>query len=105
MTAGPNNDWSALTAQQALAQFAPAAAAALQNLIASTGAIDGQPRLGALIRELCAETLGLTPVDAGAAMSANADGLTDHERIALAFAEQFSIDVSSIDEAMRADYL
>jgi AhpD family alkylhydroperoxidase len=105
MTINLNSDWSALTAPQALAQFAPTAQAALNNLIATTGSIDGQPRLGVLIRELCAETLGLTPVDAGAANSTNTSGLTSGEQTALAFAEQFSIDVSSIDEEMRAGFL
>lgn len=104
MTKGPNNDWLTLTAPQALAQFAPAAEAALNNLIATTGIVDGQPRLAALIRQLCAATLGLTAVaDDGPANAATAE--TDNERAALVFAEQFCIDVSSIDDAMRATFL
>lgn len=97
------NEWSALSAPQALAQYAPAATAALHDLIAATAAIEGHAQLVAQLREHCATTLMLQPLAAPATTSAPASA--EQARIAQSFAEQLSIDVSSMGEALRHEFL
>lgn len=107
-----NKQWSVLTAPQALLQYAPVAAAALRDLIAATAMIDGRSRPALLARALCATTLSLPAFDAAAADLAGA-AIADwrataydaDEQVVLAFAEQFSIDVSAIDDELRANFL
>jgi len=55
----------------------------------------GDGRVAALIRRVCAETLGLPPLPAQAAAA-------DSEPVIADFAEQFSIDVSTIGGEQRA---
>lgn len=103
-----NNDWNQ-AAPHALARYAGDATAALDALIAATATIDGQPRLPALLRALCAQTLGLSPLQ-GAADTDLTDwrkskAYSDSERAALAFAEQFCIDVSSLGDDIRGPFL
>jgi AhpD family alkylhydroperoxidase len=113
MNAVTNNQWSTLTAPQALALYAPVATAALNDLIAASAALDEQPRLAALLREICAQTLSLTALahsqssEVGAPIAnwRTSDVYSADERVALAFAEQLSIDVSSLDERLRAQFL
>jgi AhpD family alkylhydroperoxidase len=111
MKAESNDEWSSLTAPQALASYAPVATDALNNLIAATATIDGQSRPVALFRELCAETLSLTALSHGTAPAfgdiagwRTANAYSENERVGLAFAEQFSIDVSAIDDDSRAAF-
>jgi alkylhydroperoxidase family enzyme len=111
MTTAANNEWSALTAPQALARYAPTAAAALDTLIAATATIDGDARSVALVRALCANTLSLPALPHttdplfNSADWRNSETIGDDECVLLAFAEQFSIDVSSIDDDLRAAFL
>lgn len=98
------NEWSALSAPEALAEYAPTGMAALQDFIAATAAIDGKAQLVAQLRELCATTLMLTPLPAAAA-GRTEPATAEHARIARAFAEQFSIDVSSMPEELRGEFL
>jgi len=113
MNAVINNEWSTLTAPQALALHAPVATAALNDLIAASAVLDEQPRLAALQREICAQTLSLTALahsqssESGAHIAnwRTSDIYNADERVALAFAEQLSIDVSSVDESLRAQFL
>jgi alkylhydroperoxidase family enzyme len=97
-----NDAWSTLTAPQALAQYAPVANTALNDLIAATAAIEGHPGLGASIRALCAQTISLPPLRPAAAEISAAD---DAGRAALALAEQVCIDVSSVSDELRAPFM
>lgn len=96
-----NDAWSTLTAPQALAQYAPVAKAALDDMIAATTAIEGYPQLGGAIRALCAQTTSLPPLQPAASAAPS----TDAERAALALTEQFCIDVSSVSEELRAPFM
>ena len=106
-----SHGWSSLTAPQALAEYAPTATAALNDLIAATATVDGQTRPAALFRALCAETLSLAPLPAADADVKDVAGwrkaadFSEDERAALALAEQFSIDVSAVDDGSRAPFL
>jgi hypothetical protein len=97
-----NDAWSALTAPQALARYAPLANAALNDLIAATAVIEGHPQLGDAIRALCAQTIALPPLQPAAA---DATATDDAGRAALALAEQFCIDVSSVGDDLRGPFL
>jgi alkylhydroperoxidase family enzyme len=55
----------------------------------------GDGRVTGLVRRVCAETLGLPPLPAEAAVA-------DSEPVVADFAEQFSIDVSTIGDEQRA---
>jgi alkylhydroperoxidase family enzyme len=96
-----NDAWSTLTAPQALARYAPAANAALNDLIAATAAIPGHPALGGSIRALCGETISLPPLQPAVSAVANDDA----ERAALALTEQFCIDVSSVGDDLRGPFM
>jgi alkylhydroperoxidase family enzyme len=94
--------WSSLAAPQALACYAPQAEAALNDLIAATVDVDDYPKLAAVIRNTCANTLSLPPL---ITTVANATIDEDMLRSVQAFAEQFSLDVSSLDETLRAPFV
>lgn len=98
------NEWSALSAPQALAQYAPTGMAALHDLIAATAAVDGKAQLVAQLRELCATTLMLTPLQPAVAGQTTPVS-EDAARSARAFAEQLSLDVSSMPETLRNEFL
>lgn len=53
-------------------------------------------QLGALVRQVCAQTLGLPPLPAELAVA-------DPDAVVAAFAEQFSIDVSMIGDEQRSE--
>ncbi len=58
-------------------------------------------RLNALVRQTCAKTLSLPPLPA----EVTVDGPDDEaESVVVEFAEQFSVDVSSIDDDLRARF-
>jgi alkylhydroperoxidase family enzyme len=94
--------WTSLAAPQALACYAPQAEAALNDLIAATADVDDYPQLAAVIRNTCANTLSLPPL---ITTVANATIDEDMLRSVQAFAEQFSLDVSSLDETLRAPFV
>ncbi|OBI53472.1 hypothetical protein A5707_11405 [Mycobacterium kyorinense] len=65
----------------------------LTRLVALSG-----DRIGALVRAVCAQTLGLPPLPAEVAV----DGPeSETETVVAQFAEQFSVDVSMIDDEQR----
>lgn len=69
----------------------------LTRLVAAPG-----DRIAALVRRVCAQTLGLPPLPAAVAV----DGpVSEAETVAAEFAEQFSVDVARIDDAQRACFL
>jgi len=96
--------WSTLTAPQALAHYAPSAAAALNDLIAATAVIDGDPQLAAYAREVCARTLALPPLSVAANNFGAAENV-EARHVVHAFAEQLSLDVSALDESQRAPFV
>lgn len=58
-------------------------------------------RINALVRQTCAKTLSLPPLPT----EVDVDGPTDEgESAAVEFAEQFSVDVSSVDDDLRARF-
>ena len=59
-------------------------------------------RIAALVRRVCAQTLGLPPLPVAVVVDRPA---SDAETVAAEFAEQFSIDVSMIDDEQRARFL
>ncbi|MFC9516755.1 carboxymuconolactone decarboxylase family protein [Nocardiaceae bacterium NPDC056970] len=86
-----HDDWARHSGASALRHFAPEVAATLDRLvaIAPTDLVAGT-------RAVCAGTLSLPSLPAPARTT---DALTDAP---LEFAEQFSVDVSMIDDAQRA---
>jgi alkylhydroperoxidase family enzyme len=89
--------------QQAVATYAPEAAAAL----AAVQAAVWQGELAGLLSKaavVCADNLGLAPLGAGVA-TPDGDLSAVDERLALAFAEQLTIDVSAITDAQRQDLI
>ena len=58
-------------------------------------------RINALVRQTCAKTLSLPPLPAEADVDGPAD---DAESVAVEFAEQFSIDVASVSDDLRARF-
>ena len=96
-----NDAWSTLTAPQALATYAPVANAALNELIAATTAIQGHPQLVGAIRALCAQTTSLPPLQPAASAAVTDDA----GRAALALAEQFCLDVSSVGDDLRGPFI
>jgi hypothetical protein len=100
--------WSdPLTGAEALRRFAPAPADVLDRL---TGTIATRVDHVAWVRWSCASAQELTPVDPPASAAplpdAVIDGrwstLPDAEHTVLRFAEQFSVDVSGIDDDLRS---
>ncbi|HEU4363104.1 MAG TPA: carboxymuconolactone decarboxylase family protein [Mycobacterium sp.] len=65
----------------------------LTRLVALTGG-----RIGGVVRQVCAQTLGLPPLPAAVAVGAVSDG----DAVVIEFAEQFSIDVSVITDQQRS---
>ncbi|MFC7447164.1 carboxymuconolactone decarboxylase family protein [Rhodococcus daqingensis] len=99
MNAHADTSWSTDSATGALARYAPEAEAALNELIALSPA-----RLGPLVgsvRERCAVTLSLAPVPAPDLGVATPASRSKGHRVALEFAEQFCVDVSSVGADMR----
>lgn len=108
MTNAPMQSWSTLTAPQALVRYAPSAAVALDDLIAATGIIDKYPRLGEYIRAVCARTLMLPSLaqDFQNNKENSSHPLPDAMRhVVHAFVEQFSLDVSALDDTLRAPFM
>lgn len=103
-----NDDWK-LSAPEALAHYAGPATVALNALVAATATVGGQPRLPALARKLCAQTLGLVPLEGADAADVagwrESSTYSEAERAVLAFAEQFCIDVSSLGDDLRGAFL
>lgn len=61
----------------------------------------GHGRINALVRQICAKTLSLPPLPAEVAV----DGPVDEaESLAVEFAEQFSVDVSSVTDDLRGRF-
>lgn len=104
-------DQTALREQQVdawLDRDAPTAAAALRVLVEAARASD-DPDLVSTLSGVCSAQLGLAPLvptatssDGSAAWRARAD-LDDTQRVQLAAAERFAIDVTTIDDAVRGD--
>ncbi|MGO4204030.1 carboxymuconolactone decarboxylase family protein [Rhodococcus sp. TAF43] len=94
-----HDDWSRDHGAAALRRHAPEVASTLDRLVALVPPI-GDGSVVARAREVCGRTLSLPPLPAPPVTSApaNADGTT---QVPLEFAEQFSADVSMIDDAMR----
>lgn len=93
----------------ALDQIAPDAAAAIHDLVAAAWAALDPDRVDLLAR-VCAAQHGLDPLERPAGQLAASGGsldwrersdLDDSQRAALAFAEQFVIDVSAIGDEQR----
>ncbi|QCQ90226.1 carboxymuconolactone decarboxylase family protein [Rhodococcus sp. SGAir0479] len=88
--------WTDENGAAALDRHAPEVAAALDRLVATVPPVGGTPP-AASVRGLCARTLALpalpAPPDVGTAEPVGP---------AVEFAEQFTVDVSMIDDAMRA---
>ena len=59
----------------------------------------GDGRINALVRQTCGRALSLPPLPAGLAVGGPE---SDVESVVSEFAEQFSVDVSAIDDALRA---
>lgn len=100
--------WSdRLTGAQALHRVAPAAGEVFGRLIAT---IAGRPDWVALVRWSCANAQELAPLppprDAGRLPDALIEGrwstLPDATQTVLRFAEQFSVDVSALDQGLRS---
>lgn len=97
-----------MTGAQALLHHAPAVDEMVQRLV-RTLSVD--PDRVALVRWACADAQDLAPLPAppGAAPLPDAvvsrawSTLPDAERTILRFAEQFSVDVSALDEQLRSD--
>ncbi|MBM4524088.1 carboxymuconolactone decarboxylase family protein [Rhodococcus hoagii] len=86
-----HDDWAHHSGASALRHFAPEVASTLDRLVA-TAPTD----LAAGTRVVCARTLSLPPLPAPARIADDFTGAS------LEFAEQFSVDVSMIDDAQRA---
>ena len=98
ISVGQDPEWSTLSAPEALRRHAPAATEALRFLESAiaVSAIDV-----AVVRQTCAEALGLSPLDLGP-VDGDGDGeRSDRLRIAATFAGQFSVDVSVLDDTLR----
>ncbi|HEY2303755.1 MAG TPA: hypothetical protein VGH66_17765 [Acidimicrobiales bacterium] len=91
---------SANDGQQALRTYAPEAADALAAV--ETGIWQGE--LAGLLAKaalVCAGNLGLPPLAPGAPVLAGREISADDEQVALAFAEQLTIDVSAVSDEQR----
>lgn len=101
--------WSvALSGADAMQRYAPAATEAFQRLVHTVSA---DPHWVALARWACANAQELPPLPAPRSADPLPDGVTegrwstlpDADRTVLRFAEQFSVDVSAIDDQMRSE--
>lgn len=90
-----HDDWARYSGAAALRRFAPDVASTIERLVALVPAI-GDDALVARTRELCARTLSLSPLPS----PESTDDTTPD--VPLEFAEQFTVDVSMIDDAARA---
>jgi len=99
MAAAVDPNWSTDSGAQALQRHAPDAAAALDRL-AGLHPDFGEHDLTALVRAVCADTLSLPPLSGAARSSGPGDATT---RVVEDFAEQFSVDVSAIDDRQRGN--
>ena len=96
----------AIGGHEALRRYAPAAADALDDLV---GAVSADPAWVALARRWCATTLDLEPLPSpSGAPQAGAvllplTSLPAREQTLVRFCEQFSVDVSDIDDALRSE--
>jgi alkylhydroperoxidase family enzyme len=93
--------WGSVTGgQQALVTYAPAAAEALAAVQAGIwqGELAG---LLAKAASVCADNLGLAPLSPGVPAPAGTGLSDDDEKLALAFAEQLTIDVSAVTDEQR----
>jgi alkylhydroperoxidase family enzyme len=62
-------------------------------------------RINTLVRQMCAETLSLPPLPTEVATEVAVDGAVDEaESVAVEFAEQFSVDVSSVGDDLRSRF-
>ena len=105
MTDTLGNGWAdPIGGHEALRRHAPAAAGVLDEL---TGAVAADRRWVALARSWCATTLDLAPLSgpSGAteaeAMLLPRTSLSEREQTLARFCEQYSVDVSAIDDALR----
>lgn len=94
-------DWVDEPAPTALVRLAPEVAIGLDNLVATI--TQSVVTLTAVARQVCAETLSLTPLPDPKAGADEPPARGADEGFARAFAEQFSIDVSAVEESMRAE--
>ncbi|MFC9788715.1 carboxymuconolactone decarboxylase family protein [Rhodococcus sp. NPDC127528] len=101
MSAETDSRWASESAPEALARYAPEVAAALADLVATNPTGFAGP-LVAFVRTTCAEALALTPLPTPDLPTPNPATVAGRERVALEFAEQFSVDVSVVDAATRA---
>lgn len=95
-----HDDWSRDNGATALRHHAPEVASTVDRLVAAVPSL-GDGSLVARTRELCGRTLSLPPLPAPDVSGAPADG-GEAARVPLEFAEQFGVDVSMIDDTMRA---
>lgn len=91
-------DWTEESGASALQRFAPEVAAMLDRLVALVPVL-GDGTLAAQTRQECARTLSLPPLPS----PESAASTVEAPPAALAFAEQFCVDVSEIDDAMRSE--
>lgn len=101
--------WSAgLSGTDALHRYAPAVAEVLQRLVRT---ISADPHHVALVRWACASAQDLPPLPAPPSADPLPAGVTDRawstlpdaDRTILRFAEQFSVDVSALDDRLRSE--
>jgi AhpD family alkylhydroperoxidase len=101
--------WPAgLSGTDALFGYAPAAAGVLQRLVRT---ISADPHHVALVRRACASAHDLPPLPAPPGAEPLPAGVTDRaesslpddDRTVLRFAEQFSTDVSALDDRLRSE--
>lgn len=88
--------WTEQSGTSALERFAPDVAATLDRLVALVPTIGDGP-LAAQARQTCAQTLSLPPLP----FPEPAPPAPEAPPAALAFAEQFCVDVSGIDDGMQ----
>ncbi len=86
--------WEELTGPEAVFRFTPEPAAALRQMVAT---LSRSPDLDALTRVACGEAQGLPALPHGALPPQSE--LTE---VAREFAEQFSVDVTMVDDDLRA---
>lgn len=90
---GTTDGWTQESGASALRRFAPQVADVLDRLVSAVPVIHGAP-LASLARGVCARTLSLPALPTPETPDTDATS-------ALEFAEQFAVDVSMIDDAMR----
>ncbi|RNL62902.1 carboxymuconolactone decarboxylase family protein [Nocardioides marmoriginsengisoli] len=98
-------EWNdGLTGAAALQRHAPTVAEQLDHLV---GAIVAPSARVAIVRRACAEAQDLTPLPDPASGVPQPEGLSSaseaEDLVLLRFAEQFSVDVSSVDDELRSD--